>query len=595
MRISHIQVAILFLAALSGCAPSIPEPAPAAPIAAAKLLPGQVTVTAGTGITKGSVDVTTTIFNSVDLGMARFDDPWGNKERLVDLGSYDQTTHFGGQNGSMTLVAETQNYPLTGGAYPVLTSFYVVSGSGTTEFVNLASACQTSGMWICSGGYCDPNPSCKPASGTASSFASRIDWDQHQVQPYGYASTNTFPRCDPGVNSWSNCSVSSGGGPLVSGHYYAKFLLLSDSGSSVANTKANLKVTLTIKKDYQARDSLSTNGGLNINVILVGDKNVNDTHTVKGARNLNLLFKEVDRLFASVSGSKLGINQVKVYEWTDANGGAQYSQVDYANLGVLFEKGSRGVDATDAGKNINVFLVSDVQYSGASFTILGLSGAILGPPVNGTQVSGLAFSSFDKLATYNPSCNADNCARTLLQNDFLEMSATITHELGHYLGLNHPSEKPDNAGVQDVDQLKDTPTCAGRLSASTYILDQRACFITDTTVQAAPLTGSCQSICNAATSPGNYLSATKSSATIDPWTSYSNTDMPTKFCAAVQECQFNHVMWYTTKNRRLALTATPTSTCTSVQALAGLCTWNEDGNLLSPQSSAILQWDPFVR
>ncbi len=597
MRLLNITSAILAVLLIASCAKSVQESATSSdPLGAARLIPGQTTVSAGTGITKGSVDVTTVILNQTDVGMVRFNDPWGTKEHLVDLGSYDQSTHFGGQNGSMTLVAEAQNYPLAGGAYPVLTSFYVVNGSGTTEFVNLTNACRTSGMWTCSGGFCDANPSCAPtATGNGSSFANRNDWDQHQVPPYGYATINTFPRCDPGVNGWTNCPATAGGGALVSGHYYAKFLLLSDSGNSVASTKANLKVTLSIKKDTLARDATSSNGGLNLNVILVGDKNVNDSHSTKGTRNLNLLFKEVDRLFSAVSGSKIGISSVKVYEWTDANGGSQYSQVDYSDLGNLFEAGSRGVDAADSGRNVNVFIVSDVQYTGASFTILGISGAILGPPLNGTQVSGLAFSSFDKLAVYNPACLTDNCARTLLQNDFLEMAATITHELGHYLGLNHPSEKADGSGTQTVDQIKDTPTCSARISGSSYILDQRACYLVDTTSHPSPLTGTCQSTCNAALGTGSYVTGTKTATSIDPWTTYTNSDMPSKFCTAVQECQFNHVMWYTTKNRRLALTASPGTTCTTANALAGLCSWNEDGNLMSPQSSAILQWDPFVR
>ncbi len=564
-------------------------------IQAAKLSSG--IALSGSGTTKGSVTVTQSALYYSNVGMVRFNDPWGSKELIVDLGTYDSTNDFGGNNGSMTLVAETEEYPLTGGAYPVLTSFYVVpaTGGSTVEYVNLTSACQSQGMWNCTNGVCSANAYCTVQ--TPSSFGGRTDWDQHQVPPYGYSTTNTFPRCDSSVNGWSSCAA---GGSLVSGHYYAKYLLLSDSGDPVSSSLAKLKVTLSVKKDTADRNTGSTNGGLNLNIILVGDQNINDSHTDKGARNMKLLISEVDRLFSTVAGSKLSISQVKVYEWSDANGGSQYSQVEYANLGNLFEAGSKGVDAADSGKNINVFLVSDISYSGASFTILGLSGAILGPPVNGTQTSGLAFSSFDKLASFNPSCTSDTCARETLQNDFLEMAATIVHEMGHFLGLNHPSEKPDSTGSQDVDQLSDTPSCAGRSSGGSYYLDQRSCYVTDkNTTQNTPLSGPCFSACNAVTGgtgtslADSYLLATRTPAGIDPWTSYTNSDMPGKFCPAVQECQFNHVMWYTTKNRKLLKTVGG-GTCTSIDATAGNCTWYEDGNLFSPQSNAILQWDPFV-
>jgi len=529
--------------------------------------------------------------------MVQFDEAWSGKELLIDLGTYDQASQFGGQNASISLVAETQNYPLSGGAYAVLTSFYVdpTGGGARIEYVNVTSQCSTQGMWNCSGGLCHANAACTVQS--PSGFGGRTDWDQHQVPPYGYSTTNTFPRCDASVAGWSTCPAGWNG--LIGGHYYAKYLLLSDSGGSVASTRANLKITVLVKKDTQARDIASTNGGINLNVILVGDHNINDSHTTAGDRNLNLLFTEVNRLFSVSSGAKLAINSVKTYEWTDANGGSQYSQVDYASLGDLFEAGSKGVDASGNEQNINIFILSDIEISGTNFTILGLSGAILGPPINGTQTSGLAFASFNHLASYNPGCLASNCARETQEADFLEMAATITHELGHYLGLNHPSEKPDASGNQTHDFLIDTPTCLAR-GAGTKILDQRACYVSDTTVQGAPLSGSCATACNTATGgngsslTSSYLTATPASAAlVDPWSGYSNSDMPGKFCPNVQECQFNHVMWYTTKNRRLQ--KADGSTCTSGDVTTGgLCTWNEDGNLFSPESQAILQWDPFV-
>jgi hypothetical protein len=595
LKLTFTLSLMLLLLFASGCAKLVVEQSlpPDAPLTAAKLVAGSVSLDAaaiGSGTNKGSISISTKTLSYSGVGMVRFNQGFA-KIQSVPLGHFDAATDFG-LNGSITLVADTVNYPISGGAYPVLVGFSVVrdSDGSTLEFVNITSGCTTKGMWVCTNGSCSAEPTCSVQ--VPSGFANRTDWDQHQVPPYGYTSTNSFPRCDSSVNGWSSCPSNLS--TLPSGTYTAKYLLMSDSGNSVDSKTAGLRVSVSVKKDTQARNSGGgSNGGINLNLILVGDQNCNDSHSSKGRVNLNLLLGEINRLLSVESGASLGINQVQVYEWTDANGGSRYSQVDYSLLGDLFESGSKGLPASDEGNFINVFIVSDIQYSGSNFTILGLSGGILGPPKNGTQSSGLAFSSSDRLGSFNPSCNAVNCGRGKLENDFLEMAATIVHELGHYLGLNHPAESPDSLGYQAVDQLSDTPTCAYRTDAGKKYFDQRACYFSDLTVQPAPLANTtCKSACNAITGGISYLSATKTSRVIDPWTTYANSDMPAAFCPHVSECQQNHVMWYTTKNRRLLNGA---STCSFSDAVNGLCSWSEDGNLFSAQSSAIIQWDSFLR
>jgi hypothetical protein len=544
----------------------------------------------GSPVIKGSVQVTSRTLYYSNVGMVRFNDAWSNKQITVDLGDFDRATDFG-NNGSITLTAETKNYPLNGGAYPVLTEFSVESGGVTTNYINLTPGCASSGMWVCNGGSCYANASCTVQN--TSHFANRIDWDQHQLPPFGFVTTNAFPRCDGSVGSW-NCPTSGG---LPSGRYRAKYLLLSNSGSPVDTKLADLSVQVMVRKDT-GNGGEPSKGGVNVNLILVGDKNVNDSHTSKGARNLNLLFQELNRIFKTESGANMGLNQIKVYEWRNADGGSRYSQVDLDALGDLFESGSKGLDPADNGKFVNLFLVSDIVYSGA-YTILGLSGGILGPPVNGTQTSGLAFSSFDQLASFNPkaSCGTTDCPRFRQEADFLEMGATIAHEIGHYLGLNHPSERPDATHFQDHDPLSDTPTCKHRLENSTVaVLDNRACYRFDLEAQPAPLGGiSCKTACDQVTGTGTpYLGTGKSSALIDGGPSFNqpgyysgttatNGDMPQVFCPAVAQCQFNHVMWYTTKNRRL------------VPAGHSNASWAEDGNLFSTQSQSVMMWSPLVR
>jgi hypothetical protein len=531
---------------------------------------------------KNTAVITKKTITAANLPMVRFNDGWTAKEVTVDLGVL---TGFG-QNGSLTLTADAVNYPYAGGAYPVLASFSVVptAGGGTIEFVNTSSGCSSSGMWTCSGGSCDANPACSVQA--PSSFFNRIDWDQHQVPPYGYTTTNSFPRCDSTVDNWSACPANQN--VLPDGHYYAKYVMMSDSASSVASGTVGLSVKVTEKQDAGARALASGIGGaVNLNVILVGDQNISDSHTAKGTQNLNMLFQEVNSILQT--NANVGVGNIKVYEWSNANGGDQYSTVQYSDLGSLFSAGSTGIPATDEGSYLNIFIVSDIAYSGGGFIILGLSGAIQGPTTNGTYTSGLAFSTSNQLATFNPGCTTATCARGFLENDFLEMGATIAHEMGHYLGLNHPSEKPDSYGNQSHDQLPDTPTCAARNTGYSLTLDQRACFITDSTAQTGVGGGgggTCQSACNteiaAAVGSGTYLTTSYVSATIDPVTGLSG-DMPANFCPHTKECEFNHTMWYTTKNRQLS----------SGSAWGGA--WSEDGDQFSDDSKTIMQWNSFVR
>ena len=707
---------------------------------------------AGTGNLKNSVTTTTQTFTKTGVGMVRFQDPWGSKEVLVDLGSFDAANTFGysgaNGNGSITLTADTLNYPYSGGAYPVLTSFYsVAADNSVTEFVNLNSGCGTSGMWVCAGSTCDANSACSPIPrvqkitlstltsggsytlssssgttaaiplnsnaatvqsslqavsgltsvsvtgspatsftatftgpdngltatatsavvvtvsstgsigssiprtqtvsfanqpisgsyiinyngnatsvilynstsasiqtaiqaltgisdvvvsnltssgftvdftgisglsitsntllysigtnvttlGTKGAFGNRDDWDQHQTPPYGYTSVNSFPRCDSTVGGWY---CPSNLNKLPTGHYYAKYILMSDRGVGVSTASADLQVKLTIKKDSAARNQGSSNGAINLNVILVGSKNINDSHTSKGAMNLNLLFKEVNRIFKN-EGTNISIGTIKAYEWRDVDGGDYYSEINYEYLGELFSSGSQGVPSADDGNYINIFMVRDIQITGVSYSILGLSGAILGPPVNGTQSSGLAFSTnltstitgTGVLSDLNPNCTTLNCTRNSLDADFIEMGATVAHELGHYLGLNHPSEKVASlTETQRIDQLSDTPTCAPRAGPN---LDQKSCYI-DTALQIGGAS-TCASACDAVISAAGG-------------TSYYSGAKTIYYCKATSECQFNHMMWYTTKKREPASDGT-----------------KEDGNLISPQSSAIVQWNSFVR
>jgi len=235
-------------------------------------------------------------------------------------------------------------------------------------------------------------------------------------------------------------------------------------------------------------------------------------------------------------GVKLG--KVSVYEWGCRDGGDEYADIDLDNdMERLFEKGSAHLSAESSGRAVNLFFVSKITYGSTNLTILGASGAIGGPPLNGTGASGVALSTFEKLGRFNPQCTASACPLSSQELDFIDMATTVSHEMGHYLGLNHPSEKE----ARRHDPIPDTPTCGADGSGTSARVTHSSC-----------LRGSaCLAACPA-------------------------YDAKTRFCTLAPECQFNHLMWYTTKK-------------------INSTTREADGNLVSPQSSAVVRDNPLVR
>lgn len=441
-----------------------------------------------------------------------------------------------GPGGSITLVAEIVSWPsaLEGRADPMLARL-ISPGSGTPDWVNLSSSCASSGFSTCSGSSCTDNTSC--ATTSPSAFQSRDHWEQHQVSTFDYLSVNTFPTCDFPSDT-TNCAFNDqffeSTDRLPQGTYTASYFLVSDRYASLSGTKtATLRVRVIQKKDASAK-AASGNGAFDLNVVLVGNKNINASRSAKGGQNLNALLQHVQDQYAQ-SGTGLGLGAVRAIEWKCGKGGEDYQDMEASALGALFYDGSqKAVSSSTEGKAINLFLVSSITLS-SSGTLLGVSGGINGPPVNGTGGSGVAVVTFDELEEFNPDCDGEGTCNVVDQEAFfVDMGGTIAHELGHYLNLNHPSERN---GI-DHDFLTDTVECGVGTGSS---VSHTSCR---TTVAA------CGTGCVGYSSSG-------------------------PFCPTVSECQFNHVMWWTSKNYD--------------------DDGNGDGNLFSDQSARVLGRSPFVR
>jgi hypothetical protein len=323
------------------------------------------------------------------------------------------------------------------------------------------------------------------------------------------------------------------------GTYTAKYVLLANSYKTINGYTADLEVTVIKKTDSNA------GGAIDLNVILVGTKNVQASRTTTGQRNLDTLFSKVYSYY-NQAGTGVKLGQINPIEFPCDQCGDYYADMPVSDLSYLYLNSASLIPASSYGKAVNLYMVSTLpDASSGGFTILGLAGAIGGPLTPASPVGGVSFSSFNELDQYNPLCSTDPCSNTTLEPSFAEFSETIAHELGHYLGLNHPSESDGSTH----DAVDDTPVCTAT-NASGY-LSISSCRLLDT--NAFQGTGS---TCNAACTGYSASSAS--------------------FCATAQECQFNHIMWWTTKNW-------------STSAGAG------DGKLFSPHSGGIINYNPFIQ
>lgn len=455
-----------------------------------------------------------------------------------------------GEGGSLSLIAEASAEPRPGSAAPGVVPVLVSLHDGKDELLNLKESgetgCGNGGLFCCTGAECRENPAWNTFY--PSMYANRDQWEQHQINPFANQSVNTVPTCRWSVGASGDGEKCLFSDPeyfpnlgLRSGKdYRARYALIAVDSLREPGGMGTLKVTL-LKKFNKA---VSTAGAVDLNVVLVGNKNIADSRTKKGQQNLNLLMSQIQQKL-SQPGVGIKIGRIQVLEWDCEQGGDAYANLSDQQLSELFRTGSQLVPSQRDHRALNLFMVSTISGVREGFTVLGVAGGIGGPMISGTAASGLAFSSFNRLASYNPLCSGEgDCSMDRQQSEFVELGVTISHEIGHFLGLNHPSESDGRRH----DALPDTPVCSRteRLSMGNLVTP-RSCW-QDTSVS-FPATGkSCQDNC-------------------------PSYDGRSEFCPEAVECQFNHLMWWTSKS---------------------FVNGRGDGNLLSADSSAVLHYNPLV-
>lgn len=173
-----------------------------------------------------------------------------------------------------------------------------------------------------------------------------------------------------------------------------------------------------------------------------------------GTLDLNLYFSGAGDLTAESAQADADFQQTL----TDLNAlyqtaGITIGEVTYTDIDPMFQV-IEGVLEPDSdlqrmfalsGDNsksaLNVFVVQEINAGGplGNFgTILGISGGIPGPPMNGTGRSGVALA-----LERTPEANTD-------------LYKVFGHEVGHHLGLFHTSEQNFGFGPQVHDPIGDT-------------------------------------------------------------------------------------------------------------------------------------------
>lgn len=464
-----------------------------------------------------------------------------------------------GSQGSLTLMAMVTDYPseLSGGAFPYLVSI----DDGTNKYINLTGNCLSSGFYTCSSGVCSVNSGCTLDPGA---YPSRYEWELRQGATSGVnsPSVNIFPTCNwsggtSGSSSDPVCpfvtTVSpatspffpSGSGKLRVGSYTAKYVILADSYSSLTNRNAGIKLTVQKKVSNQAIGT----GAMDVNIILVGNTNIQASRTAKGQQNLNTLMAEFVTLFGQ-SNAGIKVGKVNAIEYDCLAGGDDFSALPVGDLGSLFAKSASLVPAADETKALNLFVVSSIEDDDTSsnLTILGIAGSLGGPLANGTAFSGVAVSSFDALDGYNPDCSSSlaTCPSNKQESSFFQLGRTLVHEAGHYLNLQHLSE---SAGSKH-DYLPDTPVCTKKPSGGSRIT----------------LTS-----CRGDNTEIFLPTGTTCSADCSPYSASSGV-----FCANKTSCQFNYIMWWTSQN---------------FDPITGL----SDGGIFSPNEGKVMNYHPIVQ
>ncbi len=216
---------------------------------------------------------------------------------------------------------------------------------------------------------------------------------------------------------------------VVAGDYGALF-----SGVYLDNATVDSEHTLTSEvKALVKKDNDINFGLLNINLYFVGNTVVDAATSESGVQRVDEILAGIDTIYAQV-GIELG--EVKRFNLTTAAAdslGIDFELTDAESITLLFENIQREEGV------MNIFLVESFSIPGVVGLSLGIPGL---PVVEGFPTSAAIFAMLTPI---------DQQSGTELNI----LKRIIAHEIGHYLGLYHPTESDG----EEFDPLTDTAQC----------------------------------------------------------------------------------------------------------------------------------------
>ncbi len=186
-----------------------------------------------------------------------------------------------------------------------------------------------------------------------------------------------------------------------------------------------------------------TGGLLDVNLVFCGIQDV-DSGTAPNNQNFLTAYNEFRRILAQAN---IQIGTALTFDCPDSLA-SQLAVVDGASEQALLFS----LSPPAGNEALNIFFVQDIQLQGIA-GVLGISGGIPGPArIQGTGASGVAISLVAP--------RFDNLSPT----ELVRRGRTMAHEVGHYLGLFHATERNGSVpssptNLLNVDPIPDTPEC----------------------------------------------------------------------------------------------------------------------------------------
>lgn len=184
---------------------------------------------------------------------------------------------------------------------------------------------------------------------------------------------------------------------------------------------------------YYVVEQTALGSTIDLNFYFVGVPNLNAA-SAENNSDFQAVLSEFSRIYQNAG---INVGTVRVADITGDN--LQRYQIvrDFGDIYRLISLSQSPGPTLDEALSVNVFLIKGFNISEIP-GLLGLSAGIPGvPAVHGNGGAGLVFTTEN--LTFDPA----------------SLGQTMAHEVGHFLGLRHTSERGGSA----FDPINDTPTC----------------------------------------------------------------------------------------------------------------------------------------